>query len=171
MAPPQAPDPRFRNHEHDDGMSTTHKQDGHDDHLSLAPSASHSTLDSISQTLYIVVNRGIEFSDGRNLLSHVCGAASFFEFEERWNEARPQEGKNFERIIFVVTVRTTVDDMTIRNTLRQTPVNNKERSWNCQTWIGDGLKRLQDAKLLHEANTVSAADQMVDVLLEAPDEE
>ncbi|OBT85195.1 hypothetical protein VE02_05687 [Pseudogymnoascus sp. 03VT05] len=111
------------------------------------------------------------FSDGRNLLSHVCGAASFFEFEERWNEAHPQEGKFFERIIFVMTMRTAVDDMTIRNTLRQTPVNNKERSWNCQTWIGDGLKRLQDAKLLREANTVSAADQMVDVLLEAPDEE
>ncbi|OBT70446.1 hypothetical protein VE03_00039 [Pseudogymnoascus sp. 23342-1-I1] len=166
-------------------MSRTHKQDGADHPSSLAPSASHSTLDSISQTLYIVVNRGdpidsysmrhtafwVEFSDGRNLLSHVCGAASFFEFEERWNEAQPQEGKNFERIIFVLTVRTAVDDMTIRNTLRQTPVNNKERSWNCQTWIGDGLQRLQDAKLLREANTVSAADQMVDVLLEAPDEE
>ena len=166
-------------------MSSTPQQDGVDHPSTVAPSASHTTLDSISQTLYIVVNRGdpidsysmrhtsfwVKFSDGRNLLSHVCGAASFFEFEERWNEAHPQEGKNFERIIFVMTMRTTVDDMTIRNTLRQTPVNNKERSWNCQTWIGDGLKRLQDAKLLQEANTVSAADQMVDVLLEAPDEE
>ncbi|OBT80608.1 hypothetical protein VF21_00325 [Pseudogymnoascus sp. 05NY08] len=166
-------------------MSSTPKQDGPDDVSTVAPSASHTTLDSISQTLYIVVNRGdpidsysmrhtsfwVKFSDGRNLLSHVCGAASFFEFEERWNEAHPQEGKFFERIIFVMTMRTAVDDMTIRNTLRQTPVNNKERSWNCQTWIGDGLKRLQDAKLLREANTVSAADQMVDVLLEAPDEE
>ena len=158
-------------------MSTTQKQDGND-HLSTND-------DSISQTLYIIVKRGdpidsyslrhtsfwVEFSDGRNLLSHVCGAASFFEFEERWNETQPQESRHFERIIPVITVRTTADDMTIRDTLRGTPVNNKERSWNFQTWIGDGLKRLQEAKLLQEVNTVSAADQMVDVLLEAPDED
>lgn len=164
-------------------MSPTQKQDGND-HLSASRAGSRNT-GFISQTLYIIVNRGdpidsyslrhtafwVEFSDGRNFVSQVCGAASFFEFEERWNEAQPEENGQFERIIPVITVRTMADDMSIRDTLRGTPVNNDERSWNCQTWIGDGLKRLQDAKLLRETHIINAADQMVDVLLEAPDDD
>lgn len=140
---------------------------------------------SSAETLYIIVNRGdpvdafstrhtafwIEFADGRNLLTHVCGACGFFEREERWNTVQPQESRHFERIIPVVTAPTPRDGLTISSILHLTPIQNSERAWNCQSFIGDGLKRLQDAKLLPPANMLSAADQMVDVLMEAPDED
>jgi hypothetical protein len=108
-----------------------------------------------TQTLNIVVYRGdpvdaqstrhtaffIEFSDGSNVLSHVTGASGFFQVEERWNTAQPSESRHFERMIPVVTLQTpSPNDLTMRNTIYNTPINNAERAWNCQSWIGDGLR-------------------------------
>lgn len=140
-----------------------------------------------SQTLSIIVYRGdpidsylnrhtafyIEYSDGSNVLSHITGASGFFAFDERWNEARPpQQSAQFERGIPVATIQSSnPQDLTIRNILYNTPINNNERSWNCQHWIGDGLRRLQEADIIPENIANNAADQMVDVLMEAPMED
>jgi hypothetical protein len=103
----------------------------------------------------------IEFPDGSNVLSHVIGAYGFFEFEERWNTAQPSESRHFERQIPVVTAWShTARDLTIRNTIYNTPVNNTERGWNCQSWIGDGLRMLQQAELIPAASITDAADRM-----------
>jgi hypothetical protein len=139
-----------------------------------------------SQTLSIVVYRGdpvdaqstrhtsffIEFSDGGNLVSHVTGGSGFFQLEEKWNTSPPYESRHFERMIPVVTAQTpTANNLNIRNTIYSTPINNAERAWNCQTWIGDGLRRLQEAELIPATTATRAADQMVDVLMEAPDQD
>jgi hypothetical protein len=103
------------------------------------------------------------------VLSHIIGASSFFEFDERWNEARPpQQSARFERGIPVATIQSdTPQNVTIRNILYNTPINNNKRSWNCQQWIGNGLRRLQEADIIPENIVNNAADQMVDVLMEA----
>ena len=106
------------------------------------------------------------------MLSHITGGSGFFELEERWNTTQPSESRHFERLIAVVTVQApTADILTIRNIIYGTPINNTERAWNCQSWIGDGLRRLQQAGLIPATITTSAADQMVDVLMEAPDQD
>jgi hypothetical protein len=61
--------------------------------------------------------------------------------------------------------------LAIRNTLYNTPINNNERAWNCQSWVGDGLRRLWEAELIPENIATTATDQMVDVLIETPDED
>jgi hypothetical protein len=59
-------------------------------------------------------------------------------------------------------------DLTIRNILYNTPINNSEQSWNCQHWITDGLRRLQEADIIPENIVNNAADQMVDTGLPSP---
>ena len=134
------------------------------------------------QTLNIIVYRGdpvdaqstrhtsffIEFSDGSSVLSHAVGGHGFFEHEERWN-TNPSESRHHERTIPVARIQTRESkDLTLRNILFNVPVNNQERAWNCQSWIGDGLKALEN--IIPAEVAITATNQMVDVLLEAPDE-
>ncbi|KAG4426857.1 hypothetical protein IFR04_000288 [Cadophora malorum] len=135
------------------------------------------------QTLNIIVYRGdpvdvqstrhtaffIEYADGSNLITHAVGAHGFFEHAEKWN-TQPTESRNFERLIPIITMRTREErDLTVREILYNVPVNNEERSWNCQSWIGDGLRALSG--LISAEIATNAADQMATVLLEAPDED
>jgi hypothetical protein len=135
------------------------------------------------QTLSIIVYRGdpvdaqstrhvawyIQYADGSNVLSHVTGGYGFFAHDERWN-TNPSESRHYERTIPVSTIASRESrDLTVRNILFNVPVNNEERAWNCQTWIGDGFAALRN--ILPDAVATAAADQMTDVLLEAPEED
>lgn len=139
-----------------------------------------------TQTLYIIVYRGspidsfstrhtaffITFSNDLKILCHATGAHGFFQYEEKWDTYNPEHSVSRAGTIPVFTHQSTSPmDLCIRNVICETPLNNQERAWNCQTWIGDGLKRLQDAGYLSEQNANTAADQMVEILLEAPDED
>jgi hypothetical protein len=108
------------------------------------------------------------------VLSHVVGAAGFFEHQERWNTTQPSASRHFERSIHVATFQTErneADTLRIRNELANTPINNSERAWNCQTWVGDALGRLRNVGLLPEERVTRAADEMADVIMEAPNDE
>jgi hypothetical protein len=173
-------------------MSKSHRKSGSGHHRSSKHhcSSEHDEQENpteiFPQTLCIIVYRGdpvdsmsnrhtaffIEYSDGSNVLCHIVGGSGFFEIEERWNIDPSNLSRSWERTIPVVTAPTnTANDLTMRNTLYNTPINNAERAWNCQSWVGDGLRRLQEAELIPENIATTAADQMVDVLMEAPDED
>lgn len=111
----------------------------------------------------------IEYADGSNVLIHVSGGHGFFETEERW-DVQPGDSNNWERTIPVATLRTQggTRNLVVRDRIWQVRVNNEDRGWNCQTFIGDGFAELTD--IIPENVITSAVDTMAGVLMEAPDE-
>lgn len=59
----------------------------------------------------------------------------------------------------------------LRATISNTPVADQEGDWNSQNWVGDALGRLVTAGYLGAADKDRGLDDMVDVILEAKDEE
>lgn len=59
----------------------------------------------------------------------------------------------------------------LRATISGTPVVNQDGDWNSQNWVGDALGRLVTAGYLESGARDRALDAMVDVILEAKDEE
>lgn len=47
-----------------------------------------------------------------------------------------------------------------------TPVNNRERGWNCQSWIGDVLQRAVEGGVLRKHDVDGAVEALADCLLE-----
>lgn len=134
-----------------------------------------------TQTLSIVIYKGkpidsmkfwhtalfIEYSEGRNVLLHVTGAAVFFEFEERQDGRDVTTAPSFVSKVHVATLNAGQEDLTLRNTIYNTLVNNSDNGWNCQVWIGDDLERVRVNMLLSADTIRAAADGMVDVLIDA----
>ncbi len=58
----------------------------------------------------------------------------------------------------------------IESTIKSTPVNNSDRSWNCQNWIGDALKKLSDQPWITNDPRSKAIDAMAEVIVYAPDD-
>ncbi|KAL3425311.1 hypothetical protein PVAG01_02102 [Phlyctema vagabunda] len=138
---------------------------------------------STYQTLSIIVYRAspvdsyllrhvalyLEYSSGKKVYQNVTGAHGFFAYDEDWNMS-PRDSANYERAIQVMRIQTaTEDDLTIRNRIRSIAINNRDRSWNCQSWVGDCLAGLEQDGILLPGSAKAAIDKMVDVLLEARD--
>ena len=114
----------------------------------------------------------IQWSDGDNLVIHVMGSHEFFELEEIWNGPKPSRRDGCIRSVPVVTWCTSRDEkFKVRNILRDTPINNSERGWNCQNWIGDALQILEARGLISSDAVRKASDEMVDAIMEAKDGE
>ena len=98
---------------------------------------------------------------------HVTGASGFFQFQEE-----PVETAEDIDIVGKIYVGD-IDDpagKAVLSIISRTPVDNSDRSWNCQNWVGDALKRLSERRLITDADRSKAIDAMVEVLLDAPDE-
>lgn len=134
------------------------------------------------QTLSILVYRGdpvdaqstrhtaffIEYEDGSNVISQVTGGHGFFQHDERWHQ-RPSESRHWERTIPIarLVTRGGPRDLVVREILIGVPINNQERAWNCQSWIGDSLAAL--SHLIPQDVITTATDAMIEVLMDAPD--
>ncbi|KAF2967271.1 hypothetical protein GQX73_g6299 [Xylaria multiplex] len=99
---------------------------------------------------------------------HVAGAAGFFEREEL--EHDPGSSELFVGLVPVTTIPvSTSSDRRLRDAIWSTPVNNDDRSWNCQNYVGDALYSCIEAGLVSTEETDNAIDGMTDLILEAPD--
>jgi len=129
-------------------MSKSYRKSGSGHHHNSEHDEEETSTENFSQTLHIIVYRGdpvdsmlnrhtaffIEYSDGSNVLIHAVGGHGFFELEERWNIPPPTQSQSWERTITVTMAQTTTDrDLTIRNTLYNTPINNDERAFYQKT--------------------------------------
>ncbi|OXV10819.1 hypothetical protein Egran_01417 [Elaphomyces granulatus] len=110
----------------------------------------------------------LEFPEATTLLIHVTGASGFFQAEVRPGE-EPTRSKKFIKKIFVGTI-TGQTKTAIESTIKFTPIDNSDRSWNCQNWVGDALKKLSDRQWITGGAFSKAIDAMVEVIIDAPDE-
>ncbi|KAI1142532.1 hypothetical protein F5Y05DRAFT_409682 [Hypoxylon sp. FL0543] len=164
--------------EGDDGKDKTQQAqpDGDQDGLN---GTSH------SQTLWILIFRGfprdiqsarvtelcIVFDDNenRNLTIRIKGQHPNFSVEEVWNQAPARTRPHFYRRLAVATVETTSElDMQLRDAILGTHVNNTESDWTCQSWVGDVVTTLQDAKLITVEDGDNALNGMVNYIARAP---
>jgi hypothetical protein len=75
------------------------------------------------------------------------------------------------KAVFVSSIPDTAPVSSLRAIVSETPVDDLEGDWNSQNWVGDALGRLVTAGNLDAADKERGLDDMVDVILEAKDEE
>ncbi len=110
----------------------------------------------------------VEFPDNTTLLLHVIGASGFFEAEVKRGED-PFKSQKFVKQIPVGTIQGQ-GKVAIESEIKSTPIDNSDPSWNCQSWIGDALKKLSDSGWITSDARSNAIDAMAEVLVDAPDE-
>ncbi len=110
----------------------------------------------------------LEFPDTTTLLIHVTGASGFFQAEVTPGE-EPTKSKKFIKKIPVGTIMGQAKTA-IESTIKVTPINNSDRSWNCQNWVGDALKKLSDRQWITSDARSEAIDAMAEIIVDAPDE-
>lgn len=71
----------------------------------------------------------------------------------------------------VAYIPDTVSVSSLRAVISGTPVAGQEMDWNSQNWVGDALERLVTAGYLTPEQKDKGLDGMVDIILEATDEE
>ncbi|KAL7623314.1 hypothetical protein AAE478_006995 [Parahypoxylon ruwenzoriense] len=140
---------------------------------------------SHSQTLWILIFQGyprdiqsarvtelcIVFDDNENsnLTIRIQGHHPNFRVDEIWNQGPPRTRPHFFRRLAVATVETTSKlDMQLRDAILGTHVNNTEPDWTCQSWVGDVLTTLQDARLITVEEGDNALNGMVNYIAQAP---
>ncbi|KAI1390043.1 uncharacterized protein F4822DRAFT_428389 [Hypoxylon trugodes] len=160
---------------------------GKDKHQHIQPVDSQAKPDDVShsQTLWILIFRGyprdiqsaritelyIVFDDdeSRNLTIRIQGHHPNFAVDEVWNQAHPRTRPHFFRRLAVATVETSSElDMRLRDAILGTHVNNTESDWTCQSWVGDALTTLQDARLITVEEGDNALNGMVNYIARAP---
>ncbi|KAF3390441.1 hypothetical protein F1880_009186 [Penicillium rolfsii] len=109
--------------------------------------------------------------DIKSSVMEVVGSPGFFSFHERVNTSLPVAATGLAKAIFVASIPDTVPVSSLRAIISGTPVADQEGDWNSQNWIGDALGRLVTAGYLDAADKDRGLDDMVDVILEAKDEE
>ncbi|RVD89359.1 uncharacterized protein DFL_000372 [Arthrobotrys flagrans] len=110
--------------------------------------------------------------DDQQLLLHVKGAHGFFEFEEAVRRKPVEESERLALDGIIHVARIPAKDMDMfRAVVANTNVNNRERGWNCQNFVGDALRKVEEAHLISKEEFDEAIDKMATVLLEATDYE
>lgn len=76
------------------------------------------------------------------------------------------------RVIRVSSIHDSIPVSTLRDLVSTTPLSTSEGGdWNSQNWVGDALARLVAAGYLDGRDRDRGLDEMVDVVVEAGDEE
>ncbi|CAJ2503034.1 Uu.00g104280.m01.CDS01 [Anthostomella pinea] len=115
--------------------------------------------------LYIVFNE----DESMNLTIQIQGQHPSFSVKELWNQPAPRARPHFHRRLAVSTLPTSSElDMSLRNAILATRVNNIDADWSCQSWVGDVLTVLQDANMITVEEGDNALDGMVNYISRAP---
>ncbi|OOQ81834.1 hypothetical protein PEBR_43357 [Penicillium brasilianum] len=109
-------------------------------------------------------------NDLKSSVMEVVGSPGNFMFYERLNTS-PVPAIGLAKSVFVASIPDNVPVSSLRTTISGTPVADQESDWNSQNWVGDALGRLVTAGYLDAADKDRGLDDMVDVILEARDEE
>jgi len=109
----------------------------------------------------------LELPDTTTLLLHLTGASGFFQTDVKPGET-PSKSKRFIEKIPVGKIQGQTK-AAIESIIKVTPIKNSDRSWNCQNWIGDALKKLSDRQWITSDARSKAIDAMAKVIVDAPD--
>ena len=113
----------------------------------------------------------LRFTDGSpSLLVHIVGPPGGFVFESR-QSSQPWETQRYAKMIEVGTLTVVATSAQTVQALQSVPINNRDREFNCQTWIEDALKRFKNAGYLSTESYNKGVNHMVDVIAEAVDVE
>ncbi|KAF3904536.1 hypothetical protein ABW21_db0201221 [Orbilia brochopaga] len=106
--------------------------------------------------------------DGRETQLDVKGGHGFFEYEEqtRSESVRLSSSLAPSGLIHVANISSSYADA-FRSIVANTNINNDERAWNCQNFVGEALQRVQRDNLITEEQYLGAIDQMATIILEA----
>ncbi|KAI2786409.1 hypothetical protein POX_g08794 [Penicillium oxalicum] len=110
-------------------------------------------------------------ADIKSCMMEVVGSPGFYSFHERINMALPVAATGLARAALVAYIPDTVSVSSLRAVISGTPVAGQEMDWNSQNWVGDALERLVTAGYLTPEQKDKGLDGMVDIILEATDEE
>ncbi len=97
---------------------------------------------------------------------HVTGSAGVFAREE--DSRNPRKSELFVGAVHLATIR--ASGSSLRNAIWSTPVNNADRGWNCQNYVGDALESCAREGLISEEQIDYAIDGMVDLVQQAREE-
>ncbi|CAI7593427.1 unnamed protein product [Penicillium pancosmium] len=109
----------------------------------------------------------------KSCLMEITGSPGFYNFAEHINSDIPISSSTLARVIPVSSIKT-APPPALRLITSETPIPvdiAEEMDWNSQNWVGDALGRLVTAGYLDTKDRDRALDEMVDVVLEAKDEE
>lgn len=109
----------------------------------------------------------LEVPNTSPLLLHITGATGFFQAEVKLGED-PSKSKKFVMKIPVGEIQG--EKTAIESTIKSVVINNTDRSWNCQNWIGDTLEKLSDQQWIPSDACFKAIDAMAGVIVDAPDD-
>ncbi len=135
-------------------------------------------------SVYIVVHKGdpvdfqkfrhtalwlVPVDNGSNYYCHVRGSTGDFEYEKR-SDYNPTRTRTFAKLINVGETKTSMTSSELTSQVEGTPVNNKDREFNCQTWVDDAVRRMYRAGYLTKEEYEEGTNGMLDATLEAIDE-
>lgn len=113
----------------------------------------------------------IRFSDGSPaMMIHITGTVGLFEFVAE-EASDPTAITGFARKIDVGHLRVSATSAQVTRALEEVPINNRDREFNCQTWIEGALKMLADRGYLGKRDYEHGLNGMVDAIAEAEDED
>ncbi|KXT00466.1 hypothetical protein AC578_1941 [Pseudocercospora eumusae] len=113
----------------------------------------------------------LRFADGSpSLLAHIIGPLGGFIFE--WKQSsKPWETQRYAKTVDVGCLTVAATPTQTVQALQSTPIKNRDREFNCQTWVENALKRLKDAGFLSEEAYSKGVDGMVEAIAEAEAED
>ncbi|KAJ5780480.1 hypothetical protein N7457_005640 [Penicillium paradoxum] len=125
----------------------------------------------------------LEFSDPqptqtelpiKSSFAEVVGSTGYYSFSERVNWEIPSSSTDLARTIPVATLSSSTPISHLRETISRTPIPEVpagEEDWNSQNWVWDTLERLVVAGYIDAETKDRGLEEMVEVVLEAGDEE
>ena len=90
---------------------------------------------------------------------------------KRRESSQPWETQRYAKMIEVGILTVVATSAQVVQALQSVPINNRDREFNCQTWIEDALKRFENAGHLSTELYNKGVDGMVDAIAEAKDVE
>ncbi|KAJ5998878.1 hypothetical protein N7451_006688, partial [Penicillium sp. IBT 35674x] len=109
----------------------------------------------------------------KSSVMEVIGSPGYMSFSERKNWGTPVSSTDLARVIPVSTLSSSIPISALRSTVSETLMRDGDgdTDWNGQNWVGDALGRLVGAGYLDSEARDCGLDAMVDVIMEAEDEE
>lgn len=104
-----------------------------------------------------------------SITAHVIGSRGAFEFEVKDNY-NPVKSLRFAKYVDVGWLRATMTKAQLVALVSQTPPDNRDSEFNCQTWVGQVLSRLKDQGMISQEEAFTGLDGMVQATLEAEDD-
>lgn len=111
-----------------------------------------------------------QFSDSTTapVVIHITGPNRGYKLEARDDF---DESMTFAKDVLVGWLRVPMTKAQLVSFVCQTPIDNSDLEFNCQTWVERALKRLVQAGYLEQEDYTNGVNGMVDATMEATEEE